>query len=83
MKTVRSRINAQQYKRQNQYGEPMRSLQKILTEECQRRENYTNNMRPMCTKKVSKGEMTGKTFLEKYENITTDAAKVITKLNLG
>lgn len=55
VKTVRSRINAQQYKRQNQYGEPMRSLQKILTEECQGRENYTNNMRPMCIK-LARGE---------------------------
>lgn len=52
-KVVRSRINARQFKRQNRYGKPVKSLQKILTEECRGRENYMNNMRPVCIKKTS------------------------------
>lgn len=64
-RTVRSRINTKQFKRQNQYREPMRGRQKILTEKCQGRENYTNNMRPMCMKTASKGRMEEQNFPRK------------------
>ena len=55
-KTVRIWINARQFKRQHRYREPVRSLRRILTENVGK-ENYTNNMRPMCTKKAKRGEM--------------------------
>lgn len=59
---ARNRINARQFKRQNQAGDPLRGLQGILTLSMCKEERKALTSRPECTKEARKMETARETL---------------------